>query len=99
MRRSDLVARIGGDEFVVVLNAVHDLADAERVAAKLQEIFGEPITIKGQPLRMSLSMGIAEARPDDDVDALLRRADVALYASKAAGRARATVFTDDMADS
>ncbi|MCB0916535.1 MAG: PAS domain S-box protein [Actinobacteria bacterium] len=98
VRRSDLVARIGGDEFVVVLNAVHDLADAERVAAKLQETFGEPITIKGQPLRMSLSMGIAEARPDDDVDGLLRRADVALYASKAAGRARATVFTDDMTD-
>jgi diguanylate cyclase (GGDEF)-like protein/PAS domain S-box-containing protein len=96
VRASDVVARIGGDEFVVVLGAVRELSDALTVAEKLQKHFGRPIAVHDHELRMSLSIGISVAEPTDGVDDVLRRADLALYASKRSGRARATVFSDEL---
>ncbi len=96
VRSSDVVARIGGDEFVIVLDAVRQLSDALTVADKLQENFGRPIAVREHGLTMSLSMGVAVAESADSADDLLRRADVALYASKRSGRARATVYSPQL---
>lgn len=81
------VTRFGGDEFVVLLD---DLQGAEQAAAmgrRLVEDIGRPVMVEGHQLRLTASVGVAEADPDADAEELLRRADVALYRAKALGRA------------
>jgi diguanylate cyclase (GGDEF)-like protein len=89
-RSSDTLARVGGDEFVLLLVNVEGKESAERVAGKIHQLFREPIDIDGNLLRVTLSIGIS-VFPDDgkDADALLRRADAAMYVSKQA-RSRET---------
>jgi diguanylate cyclase (GGDEF)-like protein len=87
LRESDVLARQGGDEFLVVLADLKgDPAQgAENVSRKLVEALGNPIVIAGHELRISASVGIA-VFPDDGADtgALLRHADLAMYRAKAA---------------
>ncbi|MBJ6979518.1 diguanylate cyclase [Luteimonas sp. MC1895] len=88
LRGGDLIGRYGGDEFLVVLPAT-PLADALAVAERMRvSVNGRPLTIEHHRLRASLSIGVAESRPGDSVEALVERADAALYASKQAGRNR-----------
>ncbi len=84
-----LVARIGGDEFVVLLeqagaDAATEAADA--MAASVCAAMAEPLTVDGHTLPLGTSIGIAVSRPDSDRDRLMTDADQALYAAKAAGR-------------
>jgi diguanylate cyclase (GGDEF)-like protein len=85
LRRSDVRCRYGGDEFMVILPDT-SAAGASRVADWIRgEI--EQIQIAGQAgLKLTASIGAATAQPDERADALLERADRALYAAKAAGR-------------
>jgi diguanylate cyclase len=85
---SDTVARLGGDEFAILLQDL-DLDDAERISATLSDRLREPLVVGPSTLRISGSIGIA-AYPDhaDDVHGLLRCADFAMYAAKAAGGPR-----------
>jgi diguanylate cyclase (GGDEF)-like protein len=87
LRESDVFARTGGDEFVVVLHDIHDEQDATAVAAKVLEDLRRPFEIAGQALYISASIGVA-VYPDDgeDLDVLLRAADSSMYAAKGAGR-------------
>ena len=87
IRSQDIAARIGGDEFVVLLSDVKDPANAVMVIKKIIESFKEPVTIGGQAVNVSLSIGVALC-PDHagDPDTLLRIADEAMYQAKAAGR-------------
>lgn len=87
IRESDTAARIGGDEFVVLLPGIPSADDAERVARKIREAIDEPFIIDGRELAVSVSMGIA-LFPDDGVDAaaLAHHADAAMYRDKAASR-------------
>jgi diguanylate cyclase (GGDEF)-like protein/PAS domain S-box-containing protein len=80
LRPSDELARIGGDEFTVLLRG--DLATAEEVAARLVAVASQPFDVHGTTVEVGLSVGIAEARPDDTPDDLVRRADTALYDAK-----------------
>jgi diguanylate cyclase (GGDEF)-like protein/PAS domain S-box-containing protein len=91
LREYDLLARTGGDEFVILLPEVDDLDGARAVAEKLIAAASEDIEIGDRLSHMSASVGIAVFPGDgQDFDALLRQADAAMYASKQAGKNRCT---------
>lgn len=93
LRQSDLVARIGGDEFVVLLRRVSLLNDAESVAAKIHAAMTQPFEIEGQGVICGTSIGIA-LYPEHGQDAvtLVAHADQAMYRAKAQGRGRTSIF-------
>lgn len=83
VREEDTVARMGGDEFVVLLENVHGLEDAISVAEKIRNTTQQPLDIEGHTLQTMASIGIA-LYPDDGVEAeaLLKHADKAMYLEK-----------------
>jgi diguanylate cyclase (GGDEF)-like protein/PAS domain S-box-containing protein len=81
MRESDLVARIGGDEFAV-LAETDEIAPLEALAARLLSAIGEPLVLAGRELRLTASIGIASGAGAED---LLRNADLAMYDAKRRG--------------
>ena len=83
MRSGDMVARLGGDEFAVILSG-SDAATAVAVAQRIAKSFEVPLALEDQNVDMSASMGIAcYPQHANEVDALLSRAEVAMYAAKA----------------
>ena len=94
VRPSDIVARLGGDEFVVLLL---DSLEPEAVAARIVDSLRVPVWIDGTMLRPSLSLGLASiGEAAVDASELLRRADVAMYAAKTAGKNRYMRFKPEM---
>jgi diguanylate cyclase (GGDEF)-like protein len=88
-RKEDTVARVGGDEFVIVLGEVGTLADAQEPASKLIEVVSEPYQVGALTLQLSTSIGIAlYPEHGDNVQALIEKADLALYDAKRAGKNR-----------
>ena len=87
IRETDTVARIGGDEFVIILSSVPDLQIVERIAGSLVERIASPVQIQDQQVAVSGSIGIA-LYPEDGTTAeqLIRAADRAMYQIKAAGK-------------
>jgi diguanylate cyclase (GGDEF)-like protein len=94
-RPEDTVARIGGDEFNVLLPDIADSAAAFKYAERLIETVKEPVSIEGHQLTVTLSIGIA-MYPDDGRDAvdLQRQADAAMYYAKSLGKNRVQCFAD-----
>jgi diguanylate cyclase (GGDEF)-like protein/PAS domain S-box-containing protein len=91
---ADVVARLGGDEFVVLLTAC---PDADAIAACIVRCLHVPVTINGTVLRPSLSLGLASlGQQSVGASELLRHADIAMYAAKAAGKNRFLRFHPDM---
>ena len=87
VRASDTVARLAGDEFVVLLPGLHTRDDAERIARKIIQMVRQGFTLKGEMLTMATSIGIAYASAVAiSADELLATADKALYGAKTAGR-------------
>jgi len=100
VRKSDTVARMGGDEFVVLLSDLRNPLMAEEIAANLIESLAVPVLYEGGEVPVSASVGACTAFEEDlDVDFLLRNADAALYHAKARGRNCFQVFSPDMAAS
>jgi diguanylate cyclase (GGDEF)-like protein len=86
VREVDTVARVGGDEFAVILEAISDADDAAAVAVKIAECIGEPFSIDNQTLCIGASTGIAIYPGDGDgVSTLLQHADAQMYRVKRAG--------------
>ncbi|GAB7540086.1 GGDEF domain-containing protein [Burkholderia sp. 3C] len=98
LRRGDLLARFGGEEFAILLpNAA--LAEAERTAERLREaVQGLHFIAQGQHANVTISIGVAERAGLTTPDALIGAADTALYAAKRAGRNRVQVASGAFAD-
>jgi diguanylate cyclase (GGDEF)-like protein/PAS domain S-box-containing protein len=93
----DLVARMGGDEFIVVGSLLPNLEAAHHLAALLRAAVRAPVIIDGEPLTVTASLGLAVCpRDGNDLETLLKRADIALYSAKEAGRDCYRVFVGDM---
>jgi diguanylate cyclase (GGDEF)-like protein/PAS domain S-box-containing protein len=98
VRAYDTVARMGGDEFVVLLDDLHHVSQAEAIAEKLVICLQAPVTLGAQTLTPAASIGLC-VYPDngEGADALLKNADAAMYHVKGDGRNGYQRFTDDMA--
>jgi diguanylate cyclase (GGDEF)-like protein len=93
VRTSDTVARVGGDEFVVLLDGLDQPDTAWQITERLRDTLCEdPDELDARVPVVTASFGLAVAAPDDSPEELLRRADAAMYRAKALGGANATVF-------
>jgi diguanylate cyclase (GGDEF)-like protein len=98
IRRNDLLARFGGDEFVLILPSA-DVATVKMIAQRMIEAMGRAFELDTKTVYVTASIGIALAPTDGATPAdLLRHADTALYKAKAAGRNTATFFDPAMAE-
>ncbi len=93
VRDNDLVARLGGDEFAVLLTSSIDSQDAAGTASRILRALDEPAVVMERSVRLGGSVGIALQIPEvDDVQNMLRRADVAMYSAKREGKGRFEFF-------
>jgi diguanylate cyclase (GGDEF)-like protein len=91
------IARFGGDEFILVMEEINHLDEAERLAEKLQEILVSPFNIELHEMFVSASIGIVLGNSEVEYpEDLLRNADIAMYRAKALGRARHYVFNTEL---
>jgi diguanylate cyclase (GGDEF)-like protein/PAS domain S-box-containing protein len=87
MRKSDTVARIGGDEFVLVLPQITQANEAAKLAQRILDEFREPFVFDDRRLRVTTSIGVAVCPEDGkDIESLLKNADTAMYWAKEQGR-------------
>jgi len=98
VRKSDTVARVGGDEFLVLLPQVASIGNTARVAQKILSAFRKPFMLNSYEIRITTSIGIAVYPEDgDDVDDLLTNADTAMYWVKAQERNDYAFYSVDKA--
>lgn len=96
-RESDTLARMGGDEFAVLLDPVARKVDAVHLASRLLESLQEPAFHNGHPVRFAASIGVVFVGGGHiDIEQLLREADAAMYRAKREGRSRVVVFQQAM---
>ncbi|MEO0515013.1 MAG: EAL domain-containing protein [Planctomycetota bacterium] len=99
VRSTDTAARIGGDEFVVLLEEVADFDKVIEIADRLLEVFAQPFVIDGNEVRSTASIGVVDGNFGyEDADAVIRDADSAMYHAKSLGKARYSIFDEDMHD-
>ena len=97
MRQDDVLARVGGDEFAVLLDDVSGEEEASSVATRIQQALAISFNLLGQEVYTTLSIGIALASDyGDHVADMLRDAETAMHQAKARGKARCEVFGRDM---
>lgn len=97
VRRRDTVARVGGDEFVVVLLQIRDLREVERFANKILEVLQKPFSVAGHELNITVSIGISLFPKDGkDTIELIRNADTAKGQAKEGGRNKIKYYEHEM---
>ena len=97
VREVDTVARIGGDEFSIVLAGIKDAADAQLLSRRLLETFQTPFDLAGHEVLVTVSVGIVLIPIDGSIpDKLLKHADIALYRAKEEGRNTSRFFEPEM---
>jgi len=97
LREADTIARMGGDEFVVLIDDVSLNSSPELVAQRLLDVMRQSFALEGAPLPLMVNTSIGIAMGDrDDPGELLRDADIALYQAKAAGKNRYEIFLPEM---
>ena len=99
VREGDTVARLGGDEFVLLLPGIHYAEDLAAISRKLVDALREPYSIAGRELRVTASGGISLYPEDgEESEALLKRADTAMYRAKERGRDNFQLFSAAMSE-
>ncbi len=99
VRATDTVARMGGDEFTIILNNLENQLSTERIAQNILDRFAEPFHLGHELVYITTSIGISVYPVDGlEVEDLLKSADQAMYAAKEAGRNRYHYFTSSMQD-
>jgi diguanylate cyclase (GGDEF)-like protein len=97
LRQEDSIARMGGDEFTILLANVKTPEDAAKVAQKILDVVAQPVRIEGTELFVTTSIGIALYPSDGDTaEALLKNADHAMYRAKEAGRNLTHMYSQSM---
>jgi diguanylate cyclase (GGDEF)-like protein len=96
VRDGDTVARIGGDEFVILCEELADRTEVESIAKRVMHALDTPFALNAGHLAIGASIGIALADEDSDPDALIANADVAVFYAKDQGRARVVHFSPEM---
>jgi diguanylate cyclase (GGDEF)-like protein len=96
-RKSDTLARMGGDEFLVILNRIVDITDVSKASQRILNALVTPFSIEGRQLHIGASIGIS-VFPDHGLDAteLQRNADIAMYSAKNEGGNRYRYYTEEM---
>lgn len=93
----ELLARLGGDEFTVCLPRVRGPQDAVTVARRILHTLAQPVDVRGYELHVTASVGITLFPADgEDVDSLLKNADLAMYAAKERGKGRYQLYSDSL---
>lgn len=99
VRSIDSVARIGGDEFAILLDGSPNAQDAIRIAERIIASLAEPFYIDGNQLHTAASIGIALGTEDySQADDILRDADIGMYQAKSGGKGRYVLFSPEMHD-
>jgi len=97
LRESDTVARMGGDEFAVILSRIADMQDAESVACKIIKTLAAPFCLQGHECTIGASIGISIFPCDSlDPESLLKMADTAMYQAKENGRNTFSFYSDGL---
>ncbi|MDM0029426.1 putative bifunctional diguanylate cyclase/phosphodiesterase [Variovorax saccharolyticus] len=97
VRSGDTVARVGGDEFVLLLEGLRDVEACVAVANQILRAFAQPFEVVGRQLRISCSIGIAMHSVQGDAEKLVAHADAAMYAAKRTGGSSLAFFEAHMA--
>ncbi|MFZ0290846.1 MAG: EAL domain-containing protein, partial [Candidatus Sulfotelmatobacter sp.] len=96
-REQDTVARVGGDEFLIVLTGLKDVADAAVATERIVNLMTAGFVVQGHPVNVSCSIGVSIfPEHSADCETLIKNADAAMYSAKENGRNRFQFFTEDM---
>jgi diguanylate cyclase (GGDEF)-like protein len=83
---ASVIVRMGGDEFLIILEGVHDLEEATMIAEEIRRSVSEPVDVGNHDVAVTVSIGVTLCSAGEDADSLVARADGAMYQAKRAGR-------------
>jgi diguanylate cyclase (GGDEF)-like protein/PAS domain S-box-containing protein len=96
VRDGDVIVRMGGDEFLIILEGVHDLEEATMIAEEIRRSVSEPVDAGNHDVAVTVSIGVTLCSAGEDADSLVARADLAMYQAKRAGRNQVIVGVAEM---